>query len=117
MVVLESSLSRASNLRMSTYRHGDWQNGGVVRRTFQCRNARCEYWSSGATVNMVRVTLQICAHFRHFLSFSEPFSFGGINASKYGDVDITGDGAIEFFTYRKKVTTKWSKPLQQTWLN
>lgn len=39
----------------------------------------------------------------------EPFSFGGLygTLSKYGDVDITGDGAMEFFTSRRKVTTKW----------
>lgn len=36
----------------------------------------------------------------------EPFSFGGINKSKFGDFDITGDGAMEFFTERRKVTTK-----------
>ena len=36
----------------------------------------------------------------------EPFSFGGIRASKFGDCDITGDGAIEFFTERRKVTVK-----------
>ena len=47
----------------------------------------------------------------------EPFSFGGIHASKFGDMDITGDGGLEFFTYRKKVTTKWNKPKEQTWLN
>ena len=28
--------------------------------------------------------------------------------SKYGDMDITADGAMEFFTSRRKVTTKWS---------
>jgi len=37
----------------------------------------------------------------------EPFSFGGWNDSKFGDMDITGDGAIEFFTKRRKITTKW----------
>lgn len=34
----------------------------------------------------------------------EPFSFGGIGASKFGDCDITGEGAVEFFTERRKVT-------------
>nr|CCA23315.1 methylmalonate semialdehyde dehydrogenase putative [Albugo laibachii Nc14]CCA24349.1 methylmalonate semialdehyde dehydrogenase putative [Albugo laibachii Nc14] len=40
----------------------------------------------------------------------EPFSFGGLygTKSKYGDVDITGDGCVEFFSNRRKVTTKWS---------
>jgi len=37
----------------------------------------------------------------------EPFAFGGWNDSKFGDMDITGDGGIEFFTKRRKVTTKW----------
>jgi len=39
----------------------------------------------------------------------EPFSFGGLygTRSKYGDMDITGDGAMEFFSNRIKVTSKW----------
>jgi malonate-semialdehyde dehydrogenase (acetylating)/methylmalonate-semialdehyde dehydrogenase len=39
----------------------------------------------------------------------EPFSFGGLYGthSKYGDMDITGDGAMEFFSNRIKITTKW----------
>lgn len=42
----------------------------------------------------------------------EPFSFGGLvgTRSKYGDVDVTGDGAMEFFSRRRKVTTKWTRP-------
>lgn len=39
----------------------------------------------------------------------EPFSFGGLygTESKYGDMDITGDGAMEFFSNRVKITSKW----------
>ena len=39
----------------------------------------------------------------------EPFSFGGLygTRSKYGDMDITGDGGMEFFSNRIKVTSKW----------
>jgi hypothetical protein len=39
----------------------------------------------------------------------EPFSFGGLygTLSKYGDGDITGEGAMEFFSDRIKVTTRW----------
>ncbi len=38
--------------------------------------------------------------------------FGGLygTKSKYGDMDITGDGAIEFFTNRIKITSKWPAP-------
>jgi hypothetical protein len=40
----------------------------------------------------------------------EPFSFGGLygTKSKYGNCDITGDGAMEFFTNRIKITSKWT---------
>ncbi|EQC33462.1 methylmalonate-semialdehyde dehydrogenase (acylating) [Saprolegnia diclina VS20] len=40
----------------------------------------------------------------------EPFSFGGLygTKSKYGDMDITGDGCVEFCTHRRKITSKWS---------
>jgi malonate-semialdehyde dehydrogenase (acetylating)/methylmalonate-semialdehyde dehydrogenase len=39
----------------------------------------------------------------------EPFSFGGLygTVSKYGDMDITGDGGMEFFSNRIKITSKW----------
>ncbi len=40
----------------------------------------------------------------------EPFSFGGLygTQSKFGDSrDITGDGAMDFFSNRVKVTSKW----------
>ena len=40
----------------------------------------------------------------------EPFSFGGMGASSFGDSDITGDGGMEFFTQRKKITQKWVPP-------
>merc|ERR1712050_595921 len=41
----------------------------------------------------------------------EPFSFGGLygTRSKFGDGDITGDGAMEFFSTRRKVTTRWGE--------
>lgn len=41
----------------------------------------------------------------------EPFSFGGIRDSKFGDCsDITGSGAINFWTELIKITTKWQPP-------
>lgn len=48
----------------------------------------------------------------------EPFSFGGINQSKFGgEGDITGDSAIEFFTRRIKVTSKWAPPVEKNWMS
>ena len=42
----------------------------------------------------------------------EPFSFGGLYGtySKYGDMDITGDGAMEFFSNRIKISSRWPEP-------
>eukprot|EP00529_Nitzschia_sp_RCC80_P025013 CAMPEP_0113477072 /NCGR_PEP_ID=MMETSP0014_2-20120614/20012_1 /TAXON_ID=2857 /ORGANISM="Nitzschia sp." /LENGTH=536 /DNA_ID=CAMNT_0000370141 /DNA_START=21 /DNA_END=1632 /DNA_ORIENTATION=+ /assembly_acc=CAM_ASM_000159 len=39
----------------------------------------------------------------------EPFQFGGLygTQSKYGDLDITGPGGMEFFSNRIKITSKW----------
>jgi len=41
----------------------------------------------------------------------EPFTFGGLygTLSKFGDGDITGDGAMEFFSTRRKVTVRWGE--------
>ena len=49
----------------------------------------------------------------------EPFSFGGMGTSKFGETDITGDGAIEFFSRRQKITTKWVPPsaANKSWMN
>jgi len=44
----------------------------------------------------------------------EPFSFGGMNLSNFGSSDITGDGGMEFFTQRKKITQKWVPPQHRT---
>lgn len=41
----------------------------------------------------------------------EPFSFGGIRRSKFGDSsDITGEGAVNFWTEKIKITSKWQPP-------
>ena len=37
----------------------------------------------------------------------EPFSFGGIAASKFGSGDITGEHSLDFWSDVKKVTVKW----------
>mmetsp|Transcript_3268 Transcript_3268/g.5867 ORF Transcript_3268/g.5867 Transcript_3268/m.5867 type:complete len:229 (-) Transcript_3268:282-968(-) len=41
----------------------------------------------------------------------EPFSFGGIGKSKFGDSsDITGEGGLNFWTEKIKITSKWQPP-------
>ena len=47
----------------------------------------------------------------------EPFSFGGINASKFGHGDITGVHSLDFWSNVKKVTVKWEKQNDNNWMS
>lgn len=47
----------------------------------------------------------------------EPFSFGGINASKFGHGDITGHHSLDFWSNIKKVTVKWEKQNDNNWMS
>ena len=47
----------------------------------------------------------------------EPFSFGGWNKSIFGVGDLTGTGGIEFWTRRKKITSKWFIKKARHWLD
>jgi len=76
-------------------------------------NAACVYTRSGGFAE------QIIPRFRAAMLGvnvgipvpREPFTFGGLYGthSKYGDGDITGDGAMEFFSTRRKVTVRWGE--------
>jgi len=75
-------------------------------------NAACVYTSNGGaaewftkrfSVGMVGINIGVPVP-------REPFSFGGSNKSSFGDVDVTADGAMTFFTKTKKVTQKWNPP-------
>lgn len=47
----------------------------------------------------------------------EPFSFGGVNASKFGHGDITGHHSLDFWSNIKKVTVKWEKQDDGNWMS
>lgn len=47
----------------------------------------------------------------------EPFSFGGIQDSKFGQGDITGHHSLDFWSQVKKVTTKWERQVDSTWMS
>lgn len=47
----------------------------------------------------------------------EPFSFGGINASKFGHGDITGHQSLDFWSNLKKVTVKWEQQADSNWMS
>jgi acyl-CoA reductase-like NAD-dependent aldehyde dehydrogenase len=89
-----------------------WEDAIAIENANPYGNAACIYTESGATAEwftkrfnsaMMGVNIGIPVP-------REPFSFGGLygTKSKYGDFDITGDGAMEFFTNRRKITSKWT---------
>jgi malonate-semialdehyde dehydrogenase (acetylating) / methylmalonate-semialdehyde dehydrogenase len=47
----------------------------------------------------------------------EPFSFGGINESRFGHGDMTGPGGVEFWSQTKKVTRKWTARTDGSWMS
>jgi len=47
----------------------------------------------------------------------DPFSFGGTRDSKLGHGDMTGPGAVAFWSDLKKVTTKWALQSDATWMS
>lgn len=99
---------------LSVYRASSWEEAMEIENSNPFGNAACIYTSNGACADwftqrfraaMLGVNVGIPVP-------REPFSFGGLygTLSKYGDMDITGDGGIEFFSSRIKVTTKWILP-------
>jgi acyl-CoA reductase-like NAD-dependent aldehyde dehydrogenase len=75
-------------------------------------NAACIYTASGAvaqwyqnrfSAGMLGVNIGVPVP-------REPFSFGGINRSNFGDGDITGEACMRFMTKTIKITTKWTPP-------
>ncbi|QDK38118.1 CoA-acylating methylmalonate-semialdehyde dehydrogenase [Bdellovibrio sp. NC01] len=47
----------------------------------------------------------------------EPFGFGGIRESKFGQGDITGHHSLDFWSNMKKVTMKWEKQQDSNWMS
>lgn len=97
---------------LSVYKAASWDEAIAIENSNPYGNAACIYTESGANAewftsrfraSMLGVNVGIPVP-------REPFSFGGLygTKSKFGDCDITGDGAMEFFSNRIKVTSKWS---------
>ncbi len=69
-----------------------------------------QYFSDHANVGMVGINIGVPVP-------REPFPFGGWNDSRFGDGDITGPGAIDFWSATKKITTKWSDKHRKNWMS
>jgi len=105
---------------LSIYRVKDKEEALLMENKVSYGNAACIYTSAGESAQwfagklsaaMIGINIGVPVP-------REPFSFGGMNASRFGDSDITGDAGIEFFTNRRKVTTKWTPPRNQSdWMS
>jgi malonate-semialdehyde dehydrogenase (acetylating) / methylmalonate-semialdehyde dehydrogenase len=67
------------------------------------RGASAEYFTKRFRAGMLGVNIGIPVP-------REPFSFGGLygTLSKFGDFDVTGQGAMNFFSNPIKITSKWT---------
>jgi methylmalonic acid semialdehyde dehydrogenase len=103
---------------LSVHEVSTWNEAISIENANDFGNAACIYTSNGGAAewftqrfraSMLGINVGIPVP-------REPFSFGGLygTKSKYGDVDITGDGAMEFFSNRIKVTSKWIVPKEAT---
>jgi malonate-semialdehyde dehydrogenase (acetylating)/methylmalonate-semialdehyde dehydrogenase len=74
-------------------------NGGVAT-----------YFAEHASAGMIGINIGVPVP-------REPFAFGGWNDSAFGDGDITGKQAIDFWSKTKKITTKWSDTHRANWMS
>lgn len=91
----------------------------AIEKSVEYGNACSVFTSSGplaervaaeATAGMVGVNVGVPVP-------REPFSFGGMNASKFGHGDITGHHSLDFWSNLKKVTVKWEKQSESNWMS
>ena len=75
------------------------QNGGVA-----------EYVTRHGKAGMVGVNIGVPVP-------REPFSFGGVAASKFGHGDITGIHSLNLWSDVKKITTKWAQQRDANWMS
>ncbi len=75
------------------------QNGGIAKMVAQ-----------QATAGMIGINIGVPVP-------REPFSFGGVNSSKFGTGDITGKSSIQFWTNLRKITSKWAKHEKADWMS
>lgn len=83
---------------------------GNAASIFTSSGAVARYFEQHATAGMIGVNIGVPVP-------RDPFPFGGWNASKFGDCDITGSDAVAFWTKAKKVTSKWSAGSGANWMS
>lgn len=83
---------------------------GNAASVFTTNGAMAEMVAQNAKAGMVGINIGVPVP-------REPFSFGGINESKFGHGDITGINSLNFWSNTKKVTTKWQMQNDHNWMS
>lgn len=83
---------------------------GNAASVFTNNGAMAEFVAQNANAGMVGINIGVPVP-------REPFSFGGINESKFGYGDITGENSLNFWSNTKKVTTKWQMQNDHNWMS
>lgn len=83
---------------------------GNAASVFTSSGAMADYVARNASAGMVGVNIGVPVP-------REPFSFGGINASKFGHGDITGVQSLDFWSNTKKITSKWAMQNDHNWMS
>ncbi len=103
------SIVRCSDLTeaMKIQNTSDYGNACSV---FTSSGLVAEFVAENSTVGMVGVNVGVPVP-------REPFSFGGINISKFGHGDITGHHSLDFWSDIKKITVKWERQNDSSWMS
>ncbi len=83
---------------------------GNALSVFTSSGAVAEHVATRAKAGMIGVNVGVPVP-------REPFSFGGTKDSKLGSGDITGEGGVELWSTRKKITRKWASASDANWMS
>lgn len=83
---------------------------GNATSVFTTSGAVARFVSAQATNGMIGINIGVPVP-------REPFSFGGTKDSKFGQGDITGESALDFWSNLKKVTIKWGLAADHNWMS
>lgn len=83
---------------------------GNAASIYTASGGAANYYAERARAGMIGINIGVPVP-------REPFSFGGWNRSRFGDGDITGESAIDFWSQPKKITTKWEAQSSGNWMS
>jgi malonate-semialdehyde dehydrogenase (acetylating)/methylmalonate-semialdehyde dehydrogenase len=83
---------------------------GNATSIFTSSGSAARYVAERATSGMIGVNVGVPVP-------RDPFSFGGTKESRFGHGDITGQGAVDFWSHLKKITARWAASPDASWMS